>query len=222
MTAKQVLAGERLTDGRREGRIGAVARNSRGELVAVIAKRIYQDSLSDARSDLEAHDLLTTVPLPEGASGTYQPRSILQASAALGQAVFRQPDDGIRTPGRVSALYGAVVAKSDEPLRIHGLLEVSFAETDERPGIKKPMPPIAENELGRLVMTYEGAGVGLIVGGEGHLAVVAPLYSFFEKHKLELLPSEFNIDDIGVGIDLLYNDLNQTPMLDLGEMPEAA
>jgi hypothetical protein len=84
------------------------------------------------------------------------------------------------------------------------------------------MPPVNENELGKLVMNYEGAAVGLIVGGDGYLAVVAPLYSFFQEYKLELHPSEFSVSDLGVGLDLIYNDLNQVPMLDLGEMPEAA
>lgn len=218
-----VRAGERLTGGKRDGYVGAIAKNPRGEIVAVTARRIFEDSFSSITSQLQANDLLTAVPIADGRGGPCQPHVILETSAALGLPVFRETADVPRAPGSVSALYGTVAARNSKtPLNIRGLLAVTFAEISDRSTARIAMPPISESELGRLVMSYEGAGIGLIVGGEGHLAIVAPLYPFFHEHKLTLVSSDFNVVDIGVGLDLLYNDLSRTPMLELGEMPEAA
>lgn len=221
--ATNTIAGSLVPNALRRGRVGALVQTPDGKFGAVTAARVLGDPFkASAGKTLRSSDLLLALPVRSATGGKCQPRSIIPPHLALGEPVFRYSDSSVRLPGRVVALHGRIaVFNSDPPTFVRDLLSVEFAQSDER-SAQSALPLVEADDLGTLVMTYDGAGVGLIVGGGGNTALVASLHEFIALKKSTLLPSEFDSANVDVGLDYMFNDLRGIEPLDLGEVPEAA
>jgi hypothetical protein len=78
----------------------------------------------------------------------------------------------------------------DQAAFFEGLVEVTFDQWDSRyqPGdpLRKELPKLDIADAGRIVVTEDNEAVGIIVGGSGYRALVAPLPQFLAKKKLTL------------------------------------
>jgi hypothetical protein len=121
----------------------------------------------------------------------FHPVAAAEPAALIGLGVRRVSTEDQLLPGEVIAIRGAaelVCRATDHSVIVRDLIEVRFHDERREPGCgPEHLPPLSADDAGAVIVSAYGEAIGLVVGGSGYRAAVAPVGPFLAEHELQLV-----------------------------------